>query len=77
MIIVIAQEDGDTEDRFKRMVIDIATRDIYMAEIGEFIRPKEFHTLLEGYNSRDLDQELEKKIEESYKSHFQRGRIQK
>jgi len=62
------------EEKLKRMIVDVTTKDIYVAEMEEFIQSREFYKLLEEYGGEDLDEKMEKKIEECYRSYLRRKR---
>ncbi len=66
--------EQDPEERLKRMIVDVTTKDIYVAEMEEFIQSREFYKLLEEYGGEDLDEKMEKKIEECYRSYLRRKR---
>ena len=65
------------EEKLKRMVVDVITKNIYVAELERFVQSREFYKLLEEYGGEDLDEMMEKKIEECYRSYLQRTRRKK
>lgn len=66
--------ERNPEEKLKRMVVDVTTKDIYVAEMEEFVQSREFYKLLEEYGGEELDEEMEKKIEECYRSYLRRTR---
>lgn len=66
---------SDPEEKLKRMIVDVVTKNIYVPEAEEFVRSREFQKLLDNYEGQELGELLEKEIEEAYRS-FLRGREQ-
>lgn len=63
----------DPEEKLKRMIVEVVTKNIYVPEAEEFVRSYEFQQLLHNYEGQELDEGLEGEIEEAYRS-FLRGR---